>query len=600
MIALMNIENNLIITSEEKVVYIGENMFSHIDLAMAFPFAYPSGSIKKDDIIFYFNRNLNDINIKLFEKIGTFIKNPEDRVLFIGAYDNDEIQPITKYGEEICLEESNTLLDIFFRGIYIKVIWDNNKQLLKIYINEQYLECFLTEYDDMLLVFDENGIYYFQDNFADSRKNSVEDILRGEPYYSYIRHGELGNINLKDILLDGLFENFRQLICTNVNQKYIFINGDVFSLSCFTVNLSGNLYYFYSIVGQGQVLNNISNQSSIYQKLNSIKKEKNNNIISSTFKFLGNDSGLYKIKYLLQKACNTNVTILLTGESGTGKTFMAKEIHKNSKQRKNNFVHVNCAAIPNQLIESELFGYEDGAFTGAKKGGKKGYFELANEGTIFLDEISDIPLDLQGKLLEVIQSRTFYRVGGIEKIKINVRFIAATNSNLEELISENKFREDLYYRLNVFPIELPPLRSRKEELFTIVTDLLPRICKGLEIEPLLISSDALQKIKGYNWPGNIRELENILERSAILCDSKMILPNDIILPELSENEEVSTVKENLELCEKKLIISALKKYKGDKKAVSDYLDIGRTSLYEKIKKYDIKYSIDWGGTDDSK
>ena len=598
---LMNIENNMIVTIEGEMVYIGENMLSYIDAAMNSPFSHPLGSIKKDNIVFYFSRDLNVTDIKVFEKIGIFMEHLEGRVLFVGVYDNYEIQPIVKYWEDICLAEDNTLLDTFFCGNYIKVVWNKHKHILKVFINEQYSECFLDEYNDQLLLFDENGIYYFQDRFAGSRMTCVEDILNGEPYHSYIRRSNLENIKLNEILSDDLFRSFEELMDVDVKQKYISIKGDVFLLSCFTQMFLGEAYYIYSIVGQEQILNSIGNLSSIYLKLNSIKNEKkNSDLIPTTFKFLGNDSSLCKIKNLLQKACSTNVTILLTGESGTGKTFMAKEIHKNSKRYKNNFVHVNCAAIPNQLIESELFGYEDGAFTGAKKGGKKGYFELANEGTIFLDEVSDIPLGLQGKLLEVIQNRTFYRVGGMEKIKINVRLIAATNSHLEELVAENKFREDLYYRLNVFPIKLPPLRDRKEELFTIVTDLLPGICETLEIEPLLISSDALLKLMEYDWPGNIRELENILERTAILCDGKMILPDDIVLPELLDNEEVKTIKENIELCEKRVIISALKKFKGDKKSVSEYLDIGRTSLYEKIKKYNIKYSIDWGGLDDIK
>ncbi|MEA4988461.1 MAG: sigma-54 dependent transcriptional regulator, partial [Anaerovorax sp.] len=308
----------------------------------------------------------------------------------------------------------------------------------------------------------------------------------------------------------------------------------------------------------------------------------------------GDDPALQKVKSLLQKASITGITILLTGESGTGKTFIAREIHNNSKRNKAPFIHVNCAAIPYQLIESELFGYEEGSFTGAKKGGKKGYFELAQHGTIFLDEITELPLTLQGKLLEVIQNKTFYRVGGCEKINIDVRLIAATNRNLKQLVLSKKFREDLYYRINVFPIELPPLRERKDALIEIVNDVLPEICKNIEIEPLTVSGQTLEKMKHYKWPGNIRELENVLAKAAIMCDGKVIMPEDIEFQEeyIECKEVMGSLKEQKEFYERKIILEALEKYNGEKKKTAEYLKIGRTNLFEKIRKYGLDNKVE--------
>jgi len=595
----MERENSLIASATGDIVYIGEGMISYIDLTMRFPFAHPADSIKKDDIVLFVSRNFHYVEANLFEKIGIFMEKPESCVLFLGVYENDEIHPIEKYGEDLFSGWNSILLDTFFCKNDVKVIWDGRNSSLKIVINQQCVECLLNEYDDQLLVFGEKGICYFRDDFSKSRVDSNETILSKVTFHSYIRQSDLLKVKLQELFSADILVYIQEI--RESEQKFFYFNEKAVSLCFNKINMLGDIYFSYTIIGQKEILNYVHIESSIYHKLDCIRKEKmNGSLIPTTFRLLGNDNDLSKVKLLLQKACDTNVTVLLTGESGTGKTFIAKEMHKSSKRHQKNFVHVNCAAIPYQLIESELFGYEDGAFTGAKKGGKKGYFELANEGTIFLDEIADMPLALQGKLLEVIQNRTFYRVGGTEKIHINVRLIAATNCDLKERIAAHEFREDLYYRINVFPIQLPALRKRKEEIFKIATDILPEICEKLEIEPLLIDLDALQKMRVYDWPGNIRELENILEKAAILSDGKIIMPEDIMLPEPQELEvKAITLKGQRETCEKQAIIAALNMYNDDKERAARHLDIGRTNLYEKIKKYNIRCSLDWGKQDDT-
>lgn len=331
-------------------------------------------------------------------------------------------------------------------------------------------------------------------------------------------------------------------------------------------------------------------EGHIYQEMSKASADNGVNT-EVTFGLWGDDKKTQRIRFLLQKASVTNTTILLTGESGTGKTFLAGEIHKNSRRSKKPFVHVNCAAIPYNLIESELFGYDEGAFTGARRGGRGGYFEMAEGGTLFLDEISEIPLSIQGKLLEVMQSKTYFRVGGTKKLTADVRIIAATNRDLKQLVDRRKFREDLFYRINVFPVGLIPLREHKEALYHIALDLLPEICNRLDVRQQVLSIDALAKMKDYDWPGNIRELENILEKACILSNGKVIYPEDIDIKAGQEVEVAATgdlsLKRQREEFEKKVIEATLKLYGGSKVRTAQHLAIGKTSLFQKIKQYGI-------------
>lgn len=595
----MNNDNSLIVNEKGEIVHIGEGMLAYVDLTGKFPFAYPSDLLRKDDVILFISKNFNNSEASLFGKAGISINISEKCVLFLGVYENEEIQPIEKYGKELFQGVGFTMLDTFFYKNDVKAIWNNDKSLLCISINHQYLECQLVDHFDQLIIIRGNEICYFRNDSCESRKDGNKTILSGKPFSSYMNMQHISKLKLFEIFPDNILKQIEEL--DESGQKTFDYKGIVTMMQTSKLTLGEYVYFYYTIIGEENILDNIRKDSLVYNKLQSFKNDNTNcNLSPSTFEFLGKDNHLAEIKILLQKACNTNVSILLTGESGTGKTFLAKEIHRNSRKNQNNFIHVNCAAIPYQLIESELFGYEDGAFTGAKKGGRKGYFEQANNGTIFLDEIAEIPMTLQGKLLEVIQNRTFYRVGGSEKININARLIFATNHDLREMVLSSKFREDLYYRINVFPVQLQPLRERKEVIFNIMMDIMPRICQNLEIEPLLIDSGALDKIREYDWPGNIRELENLLERAAILSNGKIITAKDIKLPEpLVPTPGFITLKEQTDCCEKKAILAALNKYNGDKEKVAQILDIGRTNLYNKINKYNIKYLLNWGENNDS-
>lgn len=310
------------------------------------------------------------------------------------------------------------------------------------------------------------------------------------------------------------------------------------------------------------------------------------------------DSQIMQItKNIAKKAAQGNSNVLIVGESGTGKELFAHAIHIESIRAIYPFVKVNCAAIPKDLLESELFGYEGGAFTGAKKSGKIGKFELANGGTIFLDEIGDMPLNMQAKLLRVLQEKEIERVGGNKVIPIDSRVIAATNKNLWQMVKENKFREDLFYRLNVMSIELPPLRNHKEDIKQLSYNFVKKLSQNMGKNVDEITEEAMLYLENYNWPGNARQLENVIERATNLTDNSVInqthLPSYIreansIKDEVEgENTDIVKLKEIIEKAEKKAINECLRKTKGNKLKTSRLLGISRSSLYEKIVKYEL-------------
>lgn len=289
-------------------------------------------------------------------------------------------------------------------------------------------------------------------------------------------------------------------------------------------------------------------------------------------------------------------TVLIQGESGVGKELIAELIYDHSSRKNKPFVKINCGAIPENLLESELFGYESGAFSGAKRDGKPGLFEVAEGGVILLDEISEMPLNLQVKMLRVLQKSEMRRVGATNAVKVNVRIIAITNKDLTTLISENKFREDLYYRLNVVPIQVPPLRERKEDIPLLIAYFLQKFNTQYELTKK-ISSSVIDKLILYNWPGNVRELENIIERLVVTTPSELILKDD--LPEyLNEQKEsakinvsineITTLREAVEYIEKELLSKAMSDFKSMQKA-AEAVGVDRTTVLRKIAKYNITY-----------
>ncbi len=285
-----------------------------------------------------------------------------------------------------------------------------------------------------------------------------------------------------------------------------------------------------------------------------------------------------------RKVAQTDATVLITGESGVGKEVLARFIHKESK-RKGNFVAISCTAIPSELLEAELFGYEKGAFTGADKS-KKGKFELADKGTLFLDEIGDMPLSLQAKLLRFLQEKQFERLGSIESVEVDTRIICATNKNLENMVKEGKFREDLYYRINVINFHIPPLRERKEEIIPLFEFYIEKFSEKYHLKKPVLTEKVKKKLTAYSFPGNVRELINLAERVVLLRSGEKI---DSI-PEIEKEEEYESLR--LEDIEKKHIERVIRMTKGRIGKASEILGIHRNTLREKLKRYNIKFEDD--------
>ena len=312
---------------------------------------------------------------------------------------------------------------------------------------------------------------------------------------------------------------------------------------------------------------------------------------------IGQSPEFLEVKSMAAYVSKTNSTLLITGESGTGKELFAQAIHNASPRQSGPFIRINCAAMPENLLESELFGYEDGAFTGARRGGKQGKFELARGGTIFLDEIGDMPMSMQTKMLSVLQERTIERIGGTVPTSVNVRVIAATNRPLETMVSKQEFRQDLYYRLNVVRLKLPPLRKRINDIPLIAAILIARINEDLKTPVRGISEPARQLLQSYTWPGNVRELENLLERAVNMASMNretllqihhfpsLIEESDLLA---QQDQEVNTnLNQAIESLEKQLVMQALEKSSHNKLQAAKILGIHSSALYRKLSKYSL-------------
>ncbi|AVQ18084.1 sigma-54 interaction domain-containing protein [Fusobacterium mortiferum] len=387
-----------------------------------------------------------------------------------------------------------------------------------------------------------------------------------------------------------------------ITQNDYLMNEEVFKLS---INNKD-----FTVVGKKISLTSFDNRKNsafIFEDIKKINENiaeiTNNNVISLN-DIYGNSEATKKLKENILKIADTSSTVLITGESGTGKELVARSLHSHSNRKNKPFVVINCSAIPDSLLESELFGYVKGAFTGANNNGRIGKFELANTGVIFLDEIGDMPLYLQAKILRVIQEKKIERIGSNKSIDLDIKIIAATNVNLEEKIKEQKFRSDLYYRLNVIPFKLLPLRERKEDILPIIEKLIKKYNRISGKNIISIDDEVKQAFLSYDWPGNVRELENVIELMFNISGNSSIL-NSSLLPENISKKSVSNppkssqiiIKnpsddfENFDIIEKNYILQGLEKFGNTtegKKIISEKIGIGLTTLYRKLKRFGIE------------
>jgi len=410
-------------------------------------------------------------------------------------------------------------------------------------------------------------------------------------------------LNVKDIVAKGLFNKSSTLevlktkskvtILQNVTDRVVIVTGTPL------FDEQGNIWRVVSRARDITELNRWKNQTEEERRLkdqyySELVEMRVNQMTHGEGDFIASSAEMQQVIELAMRVARTDSTVLVRGESGVGKEVVTKFIHKNSTRKKSALMKINCAAIPENLLESELFGYEPGAFTGAMKKGKVGLIELANQGTLFLDEIGEMPLVLQAKLLQVIQERTFYRVGGTKAIEVDIRIIAATNRDLEKLVEEKKFREDLFYRLNVIPITIPPLRERKVDIVPLIGRFLDKFNKKHQMTKKL-NNDALSYLLRYRWPGNIRELENMVEQLVVITPVDLIEPEHLPgyihnLPNRLDKQNNTTVPgvvslpEAMEEVEKQLFLSAYENCKNTYQTAK-ILGVSQPTVVRKLKKY---------------
>ncbi|MBM7561878.1 sigma-54 interaction domain-containing protein [Fusibacter tunisiensis] len=435
----------------------------------------------------------------------------------------------------------------------------------------------------------------------------TEIVMINEAFAEYLGHprSEIIGRPVAEIDPNTRFPFVIKTKRAEINYKHKFSNGHTAIVHRIPVlDDNGDVAYGFGMVVFDDIkqLKEVLEKNKLLEGKLSIYQEELKHIRGAKYNWktiVGNSILMQEVKKMASRSAKTDSNVLIIGESGTGKELFAHAIHNESKRAEGPFVKINCAAIPKDLLESELFGYEEGAFTGAKKQGKIGKFELAAGGTIFLDEIGDMPLEMQVKILRVLQEKEIERIGGNRTIPVDCRIIAATNHDLKERIKEQAFREDLYYRLNVINIEVPPLRNRKEDIEVLTLKLMEKLSGSLGKYVNNITVDALESLKAYNWPGNIRELENVIERAINLTDQETIelqhLPMHVIAhhKEADLSQPVSpthlqSLREAVEEIEKSTILNCLKVMNYNKLKAAKVLGISRTSLYEKIEKYKIE------------
>ena len=428
-----------------------------------------------------------------------------------------------------------------------------------------------------ILSFDEAGAIFFVNNFFADMLGLAQTELLGRKVWD-----ALPGTSLFDTVVQGY----------SLWGDTILVNGHELLVARFPIKEEGKVVgaIVKTIFPDQTIAKEIANKVWHSSRLGNCQPQS----LCTCQNIIGETPPMLYVKKLARRASRTSSTLLITGESGTGKEVIAQAIHTRSVRRERPFVSVNCAAIPENLLESELFGYVEGAFTGAKRSGKPGKFELADGGTILLDEIGDMPSYMQVKLLRVLQERAVWRVGATAPTQIDVRVMASTNQDLGHLVSQNKFRQDLYYRLNVLQIEMPPLRDRLDDLPMLLQGLILKINQRIGSDARTVTPESLTIMQQYNWPGNVRELENLLEQAINWSADQIVdvraIPNP---PWQSETKarpvslNFNGLKGTIEEAEKSLIQSALMKASGNKAQAARVLNMQRSVLYKKLERYNL-------------
>ena len=430
----------------------------------------------------------------------------------------------------------------------------------------------------MVVVDNQSRIVFVEENYAKSRGIDPRQVI-GRYVKDVIPTSKLPTVveTGKPILGDVYFYEGKTVIC---NRFPLIKDGVIIGAMSYQV--------FEAVEELFKSIQELRSQLDYYKE----KMKKYVGVRYSLGDIIGSSPAVESVRTAILKTACTNATVLIQGETGTGKELVAHALHQESRRSHYPFVKLNCAAIPQELIESELFGYDEGAFTGARRTGKKGKFELANKGTLFLDEISQLSMAAQAKLLRVLQEKEIERVGGAEQIPVDVRIVAATNESLENMVKQGTFRADLYYRLNVIPIKVAPLRERKSDIPLLAKKFADKYGDQAGLGDVIIDPEAMKLIMEYEWPGNIRELEHAVERAINICNSSYleICHFEWLLPKIQNQGKAPSGRSILEAraaTEKEIILSALQATKGNKKKAAELLNIARPLLYQKMRRLGI-------------
>ena len=430
----------------------------------------------------------------------------------------------------------------------------------------------------MVVVDHKSRIVFVEETYAASRGFDPQQVI-GRYIKEVIPTSKLPVVveSGKPILGDVFFYEGKTVIC---NRYPLIKDGVIIGAMSYQV--------FEGVDKLFESIRELEDQLDYYKE----KVKKYAGIRYSLADTVGTSTAAVEIRAAILKAASANATVLIQGETGTGKELVAHALHQESRRSAYPFIKLNCAAIPQELIESELFGYDEGAFTGARRAGKKGKFELADKGTLFLDEISQLSMAAQAKLLRVLQEKEIERIGGTGPILVNVRIIAATNDNLEDMIRQGTFRADLYYRLNVIPIKVAPLRERKSDIPLLVKRFTEKYGEQAGLGAVSVDAEAMALLMEYDWPGNIRELEHAVERAINLCSSITLQASHFewLLPRIRSKGRPTagrSIQDAKAASEKEVILNALQATKGNKKKAAELLGIARPLLYQKMHRLGI-------------
>jgi len=464
--------------------------------------------------------------------------------------------------------------------------------------------------EKILVIDDEEAIRDLLTDYLQSKGYDVVTSPDGESGLAHLKETKF-DLFLLDLMMPGMsgMDVLRETVAAKIEVPSIIITANASVQTAVEAVKLGAFDYIskpFDLEDIHLAITRLLDYSRLREENRSLKselKKKNTYNKRALDKIIGKSAPIQSVIKFVEKIADSDSTVLITGESGTGKELIAKNIHYSSPRAGKPFVPLNCAAIPKDILESELFGHEKGAFTGAINT-RIGRFELANQGTLFLDEIGELAPALQVKLLRVLQEREFERVGGIKTLKVDVRIIAATNRNLEQAVEDGRFREDLYYRLNVIPLKLPPLKEMREDIPLLIDHFITHMSKRKGKASPTISEETMKCLTSYNWPGNVRELENLVERMLILKEGEVVSPAD--LPERISSRTVDRTSASreqvlssagvdlnsmLEDIENNMILQALTISKGVKSKAATLLGLNRTTLIEKMKKKAIDFKI---------